>query len=180
MLIVVVTLIAGAGAAIAGGAVRVQFFAFDPLRIFYVNVDMPPGASLDDTLEEVQRVEQVVRGRLREGEARSVTSHAGVKFTDTEPLYGDPYGQVIVSLAPRRDEARDVAEIVEALRKEIESLPGPGKVSFLMLSGGPPVAKPVRVRIRCDDADELRLFGPEPLAPAIELSCDTRLRRNSS
>ncbi|HEY5632249.1 MAG TPA: efflux RND transporter permease subunit [Burkholderiaceae bacterium] len=164
VLIVVVILVAGAGAAIAGGAVRVQFFAFDPLRIFYVNVDMPPGASLDDTLDEVQRVEQAVRGRLREGEARSVTSHAGVKFTETEPLYGDPYGQVIVSLKAGVPGGRDVGEIVDSMREPVQAMQGRSRRSFLQISGGPPLTKPVSVKVRGDDPRALRAGADALLA----------------
>ncbi len=148
--------VAAAGASVAGGLVRLEFFAFDPLRVFYVNVDMPASAPIESTLARVQQAERAVRARLQEGEARALTSLAGVKFTDTEPLYGDAYGQVVVSLEPRRDNGRDVGEIVDALRRDIEQLPGAGKLSFTLLAGGPPVAKPIRVRVRNDDAAELR------------------------
>ncbi|MGE0874666.1 MAG: efflux RND transporter permease subunit [Burkholderiales bacterium] len=144
-----------AGGAVAGGMVRLEFFAFDPMRLFYVNVDMPASAPIESTLSRVEQVERAVRARLRDGEARALTSVAGVKFTDTEPLYGDAYGQLVVSLVPEGD-GRTVAEIVDALRADILALPGPGKLSFTVLSGGPPVAKPVRVRVRNDDPVELR------------------------
>lgn len=152
----IVLTVAAAGASIAGGLVRMEFFAFDPIRLFYVNVDMPASAPIESTLARVEQLERAARARLRDGEARALTSLAGVKFTDTEPLYGDAYGQLVVSLQPRGDEGREVAEIVEAMRKDLEALPGPGKVSFTVLAGGPPVAKPVRVRVRNDDPVELR------------------------
>lgn len=142
--------------AVASGAVRIQFFAFDPMRIFYVNVDMPSGSALETTLRQVQRVEERVQQQLQPGEARAVTSNAGLKFTDTEPLYGDHYGQIMVALLPRGPAMRDVSEIVEAMRAEVTATPGPAKVSFLQLSGGPPLAKPVSVKVRGDDYPELR------------------------
>jgi len=148
--------VAAALASVAGGLVRMEFFAFDPVRLFYVNVDMPASAPIEATLARAEQAERAVRARLREGEARALTALAGVKFTDTEPLYGDAYGQLVVSLEPRRDHGREVGEIVEALRQDIESLPGPGRLSFTMLAGGPPVAKPIRVRVRNDDAAQLR------------------------
>ncbi|TAK41951.1 MAG: efflux RND transporter permease subunit [Betaproteobacteria bacterium] len=152
----IVLTVAAAGAAVASGLVRLEFFAFDPVRIFYVNVDMPAGAPIEATLARVEALEREVRKRLREGEPRALTSIAGVKFTDTEPLYGDAYGQVIVSLAPRTEASRDVGEIVAAMRADLESFPGPGRLSFTLISGGPPVTKPVRVRVRTDDPAELR------------------------
>ncbi len=149
-------LILGAVTAAATGAVRIQFFAFDPLRLFYVNVDMPAGAPVDVTLAETERVAQVVRKHLAPGETRALTAYSGLKFTDTEPLYGDAYGQIVVALNPRLENMRDVPEIIAAMRKEVESLPGRGHKTFLMLSGGPPLAKPIRVRVRGEEYAELR------------------------
>ncbi|WP_058616516.1 efflux RND transporter permease subunit [Tepidimonas taiwanensis] len=155
--------IAGAAALVATGIVRVQFFAFDPIRAFYVNVDMPASAALEETLAETERVEQVVRRHLRgvgdaaEGhEARAVTTTAGLKFTQTEPVYGDAYGQVFVSLNPRTPDGREVQEVVEAMRREVESLPGPGRKSFTLLSGGPPAGKPINVKVRGDDFAQIQ------------------------
>lgn len=154
-LAVAVLMLGLAVAAVATGLVRVQFFAFDPLRVFYVNVDMPAGAPIDASLREAERIEAVVKQYLKPGEARNTAAYAGVKFTDTEPLYGEIYGQVVVSLLPQAG-GRGVEEIVASMRADIEALPSPGKVSFTMLSGGPPLTKPVRVRVRGDDPLELR------------------------
>ncbi len=155
-------------ALVVSGVVRVQFFAFDPIRAFYVNVDMPQDAALEDTLAETQRVEAAVRGRL-EGvgaadggaEARAVTSTAGLKFTETEPVYGDQYGQVFVSLNPRGEDGRGTVEVVEAMRAAIEGLPGPGRKSFTILSGGPPSGKAISVKVRGDDFQLIQAAADE-------------------
>lgn len=152
--------VAAAVALLATGVIRVQFFAFDPVRAFYVNVDMPQTASLEETLAETQRVEAAVREQLRgigaDGEARAVTSTAGLKFTETEPVYGDLYGQVFVSLNPRQPGAREVMTVVEDMRQTIESLPGPGRKSFTVLSGGPPAGKAISIKVRGDDFDRIQ------------------------
>ncbi|WP_119155212.1 efflux RND transporter permease subunit [Caldimonas tepidiphila] len=159
-LLVAALLPLAAGALFAAGLVKVQFFAFDPLRLFYVNVDMPSSATLEETLAETQAVEQRVRGHLQgvggDGEARSVVSVAGLKFTQTEPVYGDPYGQVAVSLNPRGAGGREVGEVIEAMRRDIESMPGPGRKSFTELSGGPPKGSPINIKVRGDDYPRLR------------------------
>ena len=145
---------------VSTGVVRVQFFAFDPIRAFYVNVDMPQSASLEDTLAETQRVEALVRQQLRGigpgGEARAVTSTAGIKFTDTEPVYGNVYGQVFVSLNPATDDARAVAEVVDAMREPVEALDSVARLSFTMLAGGPPAGKAISVKVRGDDFDDIQ------------------------
>jgi len=154
--LVVLALFVGAMGLVASGAVRTQFFAFDPIRLFYVNLDMPSGTAIDVTLREAAKVEAVVRRHLKDGEARGVTSYSGVKWTDTEPLYGEAYGQVSVSLNPRGAGMREVSEVVEAMRRDVESLPSPGKISFTQISGGPPAAKPIKLRLLGDNVDELR------------------------
>jgi multidrug efflux pump subunit AcrB len=154
-LVVMLLMLASAGVAVATGLVRVQFFAFDPLRVFYVNIDMPAGAPIEQSLAAAEKLEARVRQHLQSGEARNLASYAGVKFTDTEPLYGEAYGQVVVSLLTSAG-GRSVPEIVAAMRADVEAMPSPGKVSFTLLSGGPPLTKPVRVRVRGDDPLELR------------------------
>ena len=162
-LVIAVALMLGAVAAVGVGLVRIQFFAFDPIRLFYVNVDMPAGAPIEQTLANAERLEAVVRKHLKPNEARNLASYAGVKFSDTEPLYGESYGQVTVSLNPRNG-GREVADIVESMRAEVEATPTPGKITFTMISGGPPLAKPVKARVRSDDPQELRAAGDALLA----------------
>ncbi|MDO8788839.1 MAG: efflux RND transporter permease subunit [Sulfuritalea sp.] len=162
-LLIAAALMLGAVAAVGVGLVRIQFFAFDPIRLFYVNVDMPAGAPIEQTLANAERLEAVVRKHLQPGEARNLAAYAGVKFSDTEPLYGESYGQVTVSLNPRKG-GREVAEIVEGMRADVEATPTPGKITFTMISGGPPLAKPVKARVRNDDPQELRAAGDALLA----------------
>jgi len=142
-------------AAVAAGLVRLEFFAFDPMRLFYVQIDMPGDVSLQETLERVQQVEARVREGLLEGEARSVISLAGVQFTDVEPLFGDQFGQVIISLNPGNG-GRSMEAIIEGMRESVLSTPIGGQIAFLQVSGGPPTQQPINVKVRADDFDELR------------------------
>jgi multidrug efflux pump subunit AcrB len=143
-------------AALAMGLVKFQFFAFDPLRLYYVNVDMPPDAPIQETMAQTMAVETLVRSQLREGEARSLVSMAGIKFTDVEPVYGDRHGQIAVSLNPATPDMRGYDQIIEDMRAVVEGAPGRAEISFLKLSGGPPAGKALSVKVRADDFDELR------------------------
>ncbi|NNL54836.1 MAG: efflux RND transporter permease subunit [Woeseia sp.] len=136
--------------------VRIEFFTFEPIRMFYVNVDMPPDAPLERTLEQTVRVEEMISPGFLEGEVRAITSMAGVKFTDAEALFGDQYGQIQVSLNPRTNNARGVSEIVDAVRDLALATPGDGDITFFELSGGPPASKDISVKVRSDDFEELR------------------------
>lgn len=143
--------------AVAAGKVRVEFFTFDPIRLFYVTVETPSDTPLDETLRRAVFVEQRVRSHLQPGEARALTVIAGSKFTEVEPVVGDQYAQIQVSLQPLvGGVGRQPADIIEAMRADLDDLPGDFTVSFLEMSGGPPAGAPIDVKIRGDDLVELR------------------------
>jgi multidrug efflux pump subunit AcrB len=144
------------GALAGRGPIKFDFFAFDPIRMFYVSIDMPANAPIEDTIARALEVEQIVRQHLQPDEARSVISYAGIKFTEMEPVNGDMYGQVAVSLNPAERDSRGIDTIIEGMREAVENAPGTSTNSFLKLSGGPPAAKPISVKVRADDFDELR------------------------
>ena len=138
------------------GAIKMDFFASDPIRLFYVNLEMPAGTPLDVTLNKVLQVEKKVRERVNPGEARNILSYAGQQFTETAPFFGDQYGQVLVALNPKIDGLREVDEMIEAMRKDIMATPGPTKISFLRLAGGPPTSKPIIIKVRGDEIENIR------------------------
>ncbi|MEE4378448.1 MAG: efflux RND transporter permease subunit [Candidatus Competibacteraceae bacterium] len=156
MLMIALLMFAGAFGALATDRIKVDFFAADTLRLFYVNVTMPPGTPLQDTLAKVLEVEAKVRTNLKDGEARALVSYAGQAFSEIAPLFGDQYGQILVGLNPKTPDLRTVEAMIEDLRPIVENTLGPLKVSFLRLAGGPPVAKPISVKVRGDDIAELR------------------------
>ena len=162
-------LVGGAGGAVATGLVKVQFFAFDSMRLFYVSVDMPAGVTPERTLAEAERAARVLGQAIDASELRSIASYAGLKFTDTEPVYGDQYAQVLVSLQPRAPDMRDTGEIIASVRPLIEALEGEASFSFLEMKGGPPTAKPISVKIKSDDYPELRAAADALLAEVAKL-----------
>ncbi|WP_455200350.1 efflux RND transporter permease subunit, partial [Kaarinaea lacus] len=155
-IIVVLVLFVATIASFAAGLVKIQFFAFDPIRLFYVNVHMPPGTNLYDTLEQVEIIEQKVRKHLLPGEARGISSVSGQMFTEMAPFFGDHYGQLTVSLNPKTTDMRSTPEVVEAIRADVENTIGPNKISFLIMEGGPPKGKPISVKVRGDKFDEIQ------------------------
>ena len=158
-----------AAAAVAGGLIRMDFFTADPIRVFYVNLDMPPDAPLEETLRQTVQVEKAVSALMRPEELRAITANAGIKFTDVEPLYGDQYGQLQVSLDDPVADGRSVTEIINALREPLQQLPVDGEISFLEISGGPPTQRDINVKVRADDFDELRAATDAMLAIVTRL-----------
>ena len=136
--------------------VRVEFFTFDPIRMFYINLDMPPASPIEKTLAHTERVAERVLPLIETDEIRAMTVMAGVKFTDTEALFGDQYGQIQVSLNPKGPGDRGVADVVKAIRSMALSTPVDAVITFFEMSAGPPVAKDIAVQVRSDRYAELR------------------------
>ncbi len=152
-----VALLVGAVTLVAGGLVKVDFFATDLYRFFYVNVDMPPGTTLEKTSQTLERLDGVIRSRLSDQQNIGMVSYAGQQFTETELLTGHEKGQIFISLNSTSPGSLGVDETIDALRDVVFSVPGPDNVSFLRRKTGPPVAKPVSIKVRGDDIEEVRL-----------------------
>ena len=150
----------GAVGLLVSGQIRADFFASDPIRVFYVNVETEPGTKLERTLDLTLEIERVVRANLDVNEARGIVAYAGQQFTETEPLRGSHRGQVLVGLQP---EGREVSDIVDAMREAVLAVPGPSRVTFLELAGGPPAAKPISIKVRGSEYGELRAAADEIL-----------------
>lgn len=140
----------------ASGRITTNFFASDPLRVFYISVEMPAGTPLERTLDTTLQVETLTRKWLQPNEARALVTYAGQMFTETEPRLGDVYGQIFVSLNPQSEHSRDVDEVMDILRDALKDAPASAKVSLLRLAGGPPSAKPISIKVRGDDYHSIR------------------------
>lgn len=138
------------------GIVKLNFFAFEPYRLYYINLKMPPDTSLERTLEELLKIETKIKATAQPGEIRETAVYAGQAFTPGESLNGEHYGQVMVSLNPHEDDMRSVDEIIQGVRAEITRIQSVGQVSVLRLSDGPPEMKPVNIKVRGTDYKEIR------------------------
>lgn len=145
--------------------VRFNFFEADPIRLFYINVDMPRGSTLENTSRILVEVEAVALQEIHAHELRSSVIYAGQQFTETEPLFGDTVGQVLISLAADEHNSRPVYEIADAVEAAVTDIQGASNISLLRLSDGPPTSRDIQVKIRGDDftdiwpaADALRQF----------------------
>ena len=143
------------------GVVKVDFFAADYYRLFYVNVNMPIGTSLEKTSEIVGEMEKALRVNLSTEAVRGIVSYAGQQVTDREALTGDEKGQIFVSLPEAAPGSRPIEDIIEQLRPVVEAIPGPRTVSFLQRKTGPPTTKPVSIKVRGSDVHEIRSAASE-------------------
>ncbi len=135
-----------AGAAIGLEWVKPRWFASDPLRVFNINVRMPPTASLEQTLQAARNLELAARRLARPGELNATLATAGLQFTPSELAMGEHMGQVTVSLAPASAGGRDVSDFVATLRPALK-MEGAESVSVQVLSADLPMLSNLSLRL---------------------------------
>jgi multidrug efflux pump subunit AcrB len=136
--------------------VKTDFFASDPLRLFYISVEMENGTPLEVSLDKIREVQEIVHQHIEKEQLRSVVAYAGQLFTETAPLQGEHYAQLLVSLPPTADGMLEVDELIDRLRTPLEVIAGPKKLYFIRLAGGPPISKAISVKVRGDEIESIR------------------------
>lgn len=140
---------------VVGGHIRFNFFEADAINLFYINVEMPYGATLNDTSKMLSKVQMIAVAKILPHELRSSVTYAGQQFTETEPLFGDTIGQVMISLRSD-DNARSVYAIADAVEVAILNIEGPLNISLLRMKDGPPTSRAISIKIRGDEFSEIK------------------------
>lgn len=123
---------------------------------FVVNVRTPVGMSLQATSDRVEAVEAIVTS-LRDDELDSFVTRIGT-FGDVGSSEQENHAAIFVTLTPFSQRGRTADDIVESLRQQTGALEGIDKITYIVDAGGPPVGRPIFVRvIGTDDAQRVQL-----------------------
>lgn len=142
-------------AMVLNGQVRINFFQGDAVRLFYVSVEMPPGTPLAETSRALRAIETRALAVIEPHELRGSLTYAGQLFTETENLFGDVVGQILVSLNPARAGDRHVFEVADAVEAAVTGFPGPKRVWLLRIKDGPPTQRPIKLKVRGDRFEDI-------------------------
>jgi multidrug efflux pump subunit AcrB len=117
---------------------------------FYVLIELPTGTSLRATSDKVGEIEELIMA-LPDEELDSFVTRIGVNvLIDAE---SENYAAMAVNLTPYSERDRSADRIVEDLREKTSKLEGFDQVLYSIVSGGPPVGKPIVLRaVGSDDA----------------------------
>lgn len=141
---------------LATNAVKTDFFASDPMRMFFINVDLSAKNSIHDTLEQGEILSRVAQQFLPDEDTQGVAVYAGMQVTQTEIRQGDNLGQIFVSLYPQRTKGASVDELVTRIRDAfIQEGVYSDAVSFTTVKDGPPSEPPIKVSVRGDRFDDI-------------------------
>jgi multidrug efflux pump subunit AcrB len=145
----------------AGNYMQFILFPSTMADEFYVLIELPTGTSLRATSDKVSEIEELIMA-LPDEELASFVTRIGVNvLIDAE---SENYAAMAVNLTPYSERDRTADEIVEDLRQKTDKLEGFDEVLYSIASGGPPVGKPVVLRVVGSD-DALRTS----LADSVEV-----------
>ncbi|ASQ90264.1 acriflavin resistance protein [Prosthecochloris sp. GSB1] len=120
---------------------------------FSVWIELPVGSSLEATSKKAAEFERLLEV-LPEDEVDAYLTRIGTQ-ADIVPIEQENFAELAVKLTPYGTRDRSAEEIVEDIRREAERIGGTSKTTFFIESGGPPVGKPVTIRVVGSD-DALR------------------------
>ncbi len=139
---------------------KVPFILFPKRGIeqFFIRVEGEIGTPVEITTQKMKLIEELLNRELPPEELDHFITMGGI--TQNDP--NDPFtqrashvGQMWVFLTPENRRERLASEIVESLRPKVEQIQGFKKVVFDDVRPGPPVGKPVAIRVKGYEFDQL-------------------------
>lgn len=112
---------------------------------FYIQVELPSGSSLQHSAEKIEQVEALVAA-LPEDERDSFTTRIGT-LGQFNPGENENWALIGVYLTAFAKRDRDADQIVESLRQQTAGLEGFTSINYAIDSGGPPLGRPITLRI---------------------------------
>ena len=162
------------GASVLFLSLGFEFFPPSDRGQFIVNMELPLGSSIEQTLDAVK----VVTDPLKKWEERGVMQHyvtavgssGGLASRlDDDPATGPEFAQIMVDLLAPLDRSIHEDEVIAALRRDIKPLPGM-KYSIKEVEDGPPGGADVAVRLTGVDLVHLGTLGQKIAAKLEQVS----------
>ena len=135
----------------ASNGMSINLFPSHTADQFVIYLETQNGSSLHATLDKAIDIEHIIN-ELEKSELDSYVTRVG-QFDNAVSQESENYASLSVSLTPFTLRKRTADQIVEELREKINHLPNIKRVFFTIDSGGPPVGKPVMIRVLSNNDD---------------------------
>jgi multidrug efflux pump subunit AcrB/outer membrane protein TolC len=133
-----------------------DLFAAEDFTYFTIDITMPRGTSIDRTDEVLARFEQRLLPRVGDGEVLSILSTGGSLSGQTSVSNSSNVAQINVDLTEAGEgRTRSIDEIIEEVRVELSTIPGPEEVLYRKATNGPPTAAPITFTLSGDEYGQL-------------------------
>ncbi len=132
-----------------------SLFSGEEVNSFQVRVTMPNGTSLERTASVLDRFKQAAED-LPGDELRAIHVTAGLIQTDTDWVFRSDVGQLWIDLPLSYGRTRSTDNIMNDLRAKVQGIPGPLNIELAKVNTGPPVGRPVEVKVKGKYLERLR------------------------
>ncbi len=112
---------------------------------FNIWMELPVGSSLNATSAKAAEFEALLE-ELPDDEVSAYLTRVGSQ-ADIIPIEQENFAELAVKLTPYGNRKRSADDIVDAIRQRAAEIGGVENLTFFVVSGGPPVGKPVTIRI---------------------------------
>ncbi|MEO0335615.1 MAG: efflux RND transporter permease subunit, partial [Pseudomonadota bacterium] len=136
--------------ALVANKMKFVLFPSDGVEIFQIDVNMPVGTRMQDTLAVVKVIEGEIK-KLPKEYVDDFASRVGIQqrsADDPNVKRGDEFGQFFVFLTPATERVTTAKELMEQLKASVGMPEGVDKITYQQVKGGPPVGKPVSVSVQ--------------------------------
>jgi CzcA family heavy metal efflux pump len=127
--------------------IGVEMFGDEDFDQFKVLIKLPEGTSLEETDRIVNKFEAQA-AKLPQSEIQDIVVNVGLLQAQEEWLTRKNVAQMLFQLKPQEERSVSTEELMNAMRENIQYISGPTSVEFEMVSGGPPVGKPISVKVQ--------------------------------
>ncbi len=132
----------------------IELFRFDEVSQFSVRVHTPARYSLENTDKIIGKIEELAMN-LPRSEVTAVLSRTGIIIGDFGVERGSNVGEVMIDLVEAKERSRTTQEIMDDLRKKVARISGIKSVEIAEVAQGPPMGKPVAVRVRGEPDEKI-------------------------
>jgi multidrug efflux pump subunit AcrB len=148
---------------LAGTVLKFVLFPSAGINYFFIRGEAPIGTTLAKTSELIAPVEEIVSKLSPDELDTYVTTVGKIQEDRQDPFSGQASNlvQLTVYLTQSQDRKRDVEQIINELRDKTKDIKGFDDLRFDTPEAGPPVGKPVEVKIRGENFDTLDMIAAE-------------------
>jgi multidrug efflux pump subunit AcrB len=137
---------------------RFELFPADGIEYYVAKYETPVQTSIYKTDRFAKVLSEKIEEKLKGENFTAYVSRTGIQqvdVSDPQMKIGENVGFVLIGVTPNRAQYVDVNQVLETLRT-IEKPAGIEKLSFENMANGPPIGKPVTLRIRSENEPQLQ------------------------
>lgn len=139
------------------GVLKMEMFGAEDFETLYLEVETPPGSTLEYTLNVQKQMEQKLYGIEEIKTFMSYAGHDGIDIWSGFELESKGVankGRILIQLFDAELRDRTSMEIAQQLRRDLKDIPG-ANIKVIELEEGPPSDAPIFLRIKGEDMGEL-------------------------